>query len=281
MRKFLIFLFLFVFLIVSLSFAQTKNVKLLGLVPAVDIGEDEYGLTMVDGLFSIASFDEFPSTDTFMVYSRWSGVGDHKVRIQVVDEENNVLGVDERDLSFVEDNNTYSFSHNFENIVFKDPGIYWIEAYLDEEKYQRIPLFVILKENYLDYAVEDNKPLLILSTPALKVYDDEYGLQAISGIFEYFGFDQFPGKVDYFIISNTWYSGDGVYKQHIELLDPDKNIIYKSEPQDIETAPESIIALYDELQNIEFTKPGIYEVKVYLDEDLVLSYPIVVKELEE
>lgn len=280
-KRFLTLLILIVslILIMNFAFAQEENkAYIVGLAIVEDIAEDEYGLTLLDGLFSITNFRKFPSVDNFKVYTRWFGIGEHKIKAQIVDSKNNIVNeTDEEKLIFENDYETIYFSHDFNNTVFPKAGIYWVQAVLNDEVVLSVPLFIQLSGEQVPFEPESELPALIFSVPAVEVYEKDNGLQAVKGVFEFFQFKRFPSADD-FIIVNGWHSGDGEFKQHIEILDPDGNVIYVSEPQSFETGPKSITAVYDELVDFIFPKAGMYLVRVYLEDELVAEYPILVNQ---
>jgi hypothetical protein len=281
MRIFLALLLLVssLFLLVNSAFAEMKTSN-IGLAIAEDVTKDENGLIVIDGIFSITSFKKFPGVDNFKVYTRWTGSGKHTVKAQVVDADDNLISDSEDvELNFAKDYSTYYQIFDFNNIVFSKPGIYWVEALLDGKVEFSIPLFIQLETEDLVFEDAPEKPVLIFSVPAVSVTEKDNGLQVVSGVFEYFMFKRFPSAYD-FIIANTWYSGSGKVSQYIELLDPDNNTIYKSEPQQFDASPRWIATIYDELEDIIFPKPGIYVVRVYLDDKAIFNYPILVEEMQ-
>jgi len=281
MRIFLALLLLVssLFLLVNSAFAEMKTSN-IGLAVAEDVTKDENGLIVIDGIFSITSFKKFPGVDNFKVYTRWTGSGKHTVKAQVVDADDNLISDSEDvELNFAKDYSTYYQIFDFNNIVFSKPGIYWVEALLDGKVEFSIPLFIQLETEDLVFEDAPEKPVLIFSVPAVSVTEKDNGLQVVSGVFEYFMFKRFPSAYD-FIIANTWYSGSGKVSQYIELLDPDNNTIYKSEPQQFDASPRWIATIYDELEDIIFPKPGIYLVRVYLDDKAIFNYPILVEEMQ-
>jgi hypothetical protein len=277
MKKiFLVVLLLSLFLTTHI-FAQEKKANLLGLSIVEDILEDDYGLTILDGLFSITIFKNLPATDVFKVYSRWTGTGEHKVRVQIVDPDKKIIKkTNEENIKFENDYETYWFSHDFANTLFNKSGVYWVQAVLDDNVEFEMPLFIQISGEELEYKPKSNLPYITFSLPAIEVYEKDNGLLTVSGVFEYFAFEDFPAK-DSFIIANGWCSGNGEFKQHIEILDPDNNIIYVSEPQYFENEPKTINVVYDELEDFVFPKEGYYTVKVFLEDEPVLIYPIIVE----
>ncbi len=278
MKRFVALAGLFFFLFVSVSSAIAEEVKTYntGLTISEDATTDENGLIVLNGLFSITTFKKFPGVDNFKIYSRWIGSGKHSIKVQVVDSDNKIImDSDDVALEFDKENSTYYQYFDFNNIVFIKPGIYWVQALLDNKVVFGIPLFVEPSDEELEFENAPELPNLILSVPAGSVTEKENGLQIISGIFEYFIFKRFPSAYD-FIIANIWHSGDGEFSQYIELLDPDGNIIYKSEPKSFENGPKTINVVYDELEDIIFYKAGTYKVNVYLNDKLTFDYPILV-----
>ncbi len=278
MKRILVFVVLSLLILIStrsVIAGETKTYS-AGLVIAEDITKDEDGLVVLSGIFSITRFKKFPGVDDFKVYSRWIGSGKHVIKVQVLDESDNVImDSDDVDLEFESDNSTYYQYFDFKNIVFTKPGIYWIQALLDGEVVNEIPVFVELEGKELEFEEAPEYPALILSAPAGNVTEKENGLKVVSGVFEYFIAKRFPFAYD-FIIANIWYSGDGEYSQYIELLNPDGKIIYKSEPQNFEHGPKTVSVVYDQLEDIIFEKAGAYTVKVYLNDELIFDYPILV-----
>lgn len=278
MKKILVFAVLSLLFLMSTGPVIAGEIKTYnaGLVMAEDINKDEDGLIVLSGIFSITRFKKFPGVDDFKVYSRWIGSGKHIIKAQVVDESKNIImDSDDIELEFERDNSTYYQYFDFKNIVFTKPGIYWIQALLDDEVVYEIPIFVELEGEELEFEDIPEYPTLILSAPAGNVTEKENGLQVVSGVFEYFTAKRFPFAYD-FIIANIWYSGEGEYTQYIELLNPDGKIIYKSEPQNFEHGPKTVSVVYDQLEDIIFDKAGTYTVKVYLNDELVFDYPILV-----
>ncbi len=274
----LVILPLSLFFLINTAFAKEKNeAYLIGFAIVEDISEDEYGLTLLDGLFSIINFRNFPAVDNFMVYSRWFGVGEHRIKAQIVDSKGNIVNESgEGEIIFEKDYETYYLSHDFNNTIFTRSGVYWVEMVLNGEVVASVPLFIRLFGQEILLELESKLPSLLFSLPAIEVYEKENGLQTISGVFEFFMFNSFPAADD-FIIVNGWHSGEGEFSQNIEILDPDGNVIYVSEPQTFETGPRSITAIYDELIDFIFPKAGMYTVRVYLEKKVVAEYPILVE----
>jgi hypothetical protein len=278
MKRVLILLILVFQLFLSASGVNANGVETInvGLVVAEDITSNEDGLIIIDGLFSISTFEKFPAVDDFKIYTRWIGSGKQVIKVQILDEEDNiVMDSDGVALEFDKDYSTYYQYFDFNNIVFTKPGIYRIQALIDNKVAREIPLFIEASEEELEFENAPKLPALILSCPADSVTEKENNLQVISGVFEYFTSKRFPFAYD-FIIANVWHSGDGEYSQYIELIDPDGKIIYSSEPQSFAQGPKTVNVIYDKLEDIIFFKAGTYRVRVYLDDKVVSDYPVLV-----
>ncbi|MCX7796167.1 MAG: hypothetical protein N2380_06580 [bacterium] len=277
-RVFILLLVLFILLSLSSGFADAKENSALniGLTISERIGKDENGLVVLDGIFTTITFSRFPGVEDFSVYSRWVGSGLHSIKIQIIDNEGNII-IDTEDIEFNFEmpNIVYYYNIDFNNIVFTKSGVYWIEAILDNKRDFSIPLFIKLKGAELKVEGLPEIPVLILSVTATSIEKKENELPVISGVFENFMSKIFPFADD-FIIANLWYSGNGTFTQYVEILDPDGKILYKSEPASFEHEPETLTILYDELEDIIFPKIGEYRVNVYLEENLVFSYPVLV-----
>uniref|UniRef100_A0A7C3RL03 Uncharacterized protein n=1 Tax=Dictyoglomus thermophilum TaxID=14 RepID=A0A7C3RL03_DICTH len=282
MKKLIISLLISIFFVFSLSYAQENpnSIKLIGVAIASSIEEDEYGLTLIDGIFSIINFDSLPQTDTFSLYSRWMGNGKYDIEINLLNpSKEKILGTIDDSFELTRENEVFYFWGNFEDIAFDEPGVYWIQVKADGKLLKEIPLFVL--ENDEDIDIPENltqKPILAFTLPALEIYENDYGLTSLKGIYEYYATDELP-FTDSFIIANGWMSGESEYNQHIEIFSPDKKLLYKSEPQSFETNAGSIITLFDEISNFSFEKEGDYLVKVFLDDEEVNSFVLkVIKE---
>ncbi len=275
MKKFFIFLLISIFFVFSLSYAQenTNNIKLIGVVIASNIQEDEYGLTLLDGIFSIINFDKLPQTDTFHVYSRWMGKGKHNIELNLLNpSKEKILGTITDSFELIRENDILYSLGTFEDIAFEEPGVHWIQVKADGKLLKEIPLFIL--ENGEDVKIPEaltQKPISIFSLPALEIYENDDGLISLKGVYEYYTTDELP-FTDSFIIANGWMFGEGEYNQHIEIFSPDKNLLYKSEPQTFEINAGSVVTLFDEVSDFSFEKEGDYLVKVFLNDEEVNSF---------
>lgn len=240
------------------------------------VSRDKSGLVAIDGIFTTITFERFPGVDDLSVYSRWIGSGIHILKAQITDSEGNIIiETGETEFNFETPDTVYYANFEFNNIVFIKPGLYWIQVLLDDNLEFSIPLFVRSRDTELEVRGLPEEPVLILSVTAISVGKKENGLPIISGVFENFSSKRFPFAYD-FVIANIWYSGNGTFTQRIEFLDPDGNIVYKSEPSSFDHSYDSLTVGYEELEDIIFYKAGKYMINIYLGDKLVLSYPLLV-----
>ncbi|HOJ92925.1 MAG TPA: hypothetical protein PKW23_04650 [Dictyoglomaceae bacterium] len=285
MKKFLILTVFSCLILFSLIYAQTTppntSFKLIGLSISEYIDQDEYGLTIIDGIFSIINFEEIPNTDSFPVYSRWIGNGTHNIEINLLTpEKDKVLAQLTDTLDLTKENEViYTFDY-FEDAPFEKTGIYWVQAKADGQIEKEIPLFVTEADSDIPILESlDKTPILLFSVPSLYVYENDNGLTTVSGVFEYYQTRELP-FTDTFTIATSWLSGNGNFTQHVEILSPDGNTLVSTEPQLLTAEYASVTVLTDYIQNLSFEKAGDYFVKIYLDDKEVGNFVIKVVKTE-
>ena len=122
-----------------------------------------------------------------------------------------------------------------------------------------------------------SKPVLQFSVLCDGVAKGQAGKPVFIGVFDNF---VRTGVIAQFFIVNRWIYGKGKFKQKIDIKDPElnKNVVEIADQEfDLlsETSPANIITA---LVNAKFEKPGVYWVEVYLNNELVMSYPLPVYE---
>ena len=281
MKKFLILIVFSCLILFSLTYAQDTPIKLIGLTISENIDQDEYGLTIIDGIFSIINFEEIPNTDSFPVYSRWVGTGSHNIEINLLTpEKDKVLAQLTDKLDLIEENEViYTFDY-FEDAPFEKAGVYWVQAKADGQVEKEIPLFVTEADSDIPNLESlDKTPILLFSVPSLYVYENDNGLVTVSGVFEYYQTRDLP-FTDTFTIATSWLSGNGNFTQHVEILSPDGNTLVSTEPQLLTAEYASVTVLTDYIRNLSFEKAGDYLVKIYLDDKEVGNFVIKVVKTE-
>ena len=273
MKKILIFL-ISLWIILTFSYAQSSELKLIGIAIAENVGEDNYGLTSIDGLFSIIHFEKLPNTDTFPVYSRWMGYGKHDIEINILTPQKDKVLASTDDSFDLERENEVIYSVGYlKDVAFENSGIYWIQAKADGNVLKEIPIFVLEGDEDIASEGADTNPIAIFSLPCIEVYENDNGLTSLAGVFEYYTTDELPFE-DTFIIVNGFLSGEGTFTQKFEIISPTGKVIYSSEPQEFETNIGSVVTVADKVEKIKFEEEGDYIVKVYLGDQEVLSHVI-------
>lgn len=88
-----------------------------------------------------------------------------------------------------------------------------------------------------------------------------------------------PMTVPQFFIANRWINGTGEHIQGIKILDPELKELAKTENQKF-ILPSKVNSadLFSAFVNLNFSKPGVYWIKVELDDKIAMSYPFPVFE---
>lgn len=280
MKKFLT-IFVILLITITLAYAQESQVKLIGLAIAEKIGEDEYGLTLIDGVFSIIQFKDLPHTDSFPIYSRWMGYGDHEIEINILNPSKDKILATTKDSFKLETKNEVIYSLDYlKDVAFEKSGVHWIQAKADGNIVKEIPLFILEEDEDIETEEADKNPILLFSLPCIEVYENDNGLTSISGVFEYYTTQKLP-FTDSFLIANGWLSGEGSFTQKIEIISPSGKVLYSSETQEFDIEIGSIVTMVDYVENLKFEEEGDYLVKVYLNNKEIDSHVLKVVLKEE
>jgi hypothetical protein len=246
---------------------QVSRAAFLGLAVANVVSEDENGLVALEGIHHSAHSEGFPYTEDLWVYTRWSGNGNHTVRVMLRDiKTDEVVAETEDELDFASDPVIY-FTHDFISTTFSRAGAYAIDVILGEDQVAEYAFYVNADESYPD------RPQLVLSVPAKEGSVDDEGFASVSGIFEYFTFSSFP-VTDSFAVVTVWFSGEGNHRQQVQILAPDGGLIASSKTQTLETGPGRMSVLSDFFDSIRFPGAGTYTAALSLDGRKVFSFPL-------
>jgi len=83
-----------------------------------------------------------------------------------------------------------------------------------------------------------------------------------------------PRTIPQFFIINRWINGTGEHTQKIEILDPElKPILEPSEQKFLLPSKVEAADIFHGFINLNFSKSGVYWVKILLDGELAMSYP--------
>jgi len=126
------------------------------------------------------------------------------------------------------------------------------------------------------------KPSLQFSIPCLG-YQEE-GPPTFQHIFYELPFPSFPYAFPDpgFFVANGWCCGTGQHEQRMQILHPEKKAVLidtGAQPFNLEE-PETPFMAVNLFQKIEFPAPGTYWFRIFLDGEVALEYPLVVRQSE-
>lgn len=128
----------------------------------------------------------------------------------------------------------------------------------------------------------DIKPNLQFSVMCDDVRREDNGKFMLLGIFEAINAKEFPARHHTLFVANRWCKGEGSFTQKIRIINTkDKAVVFQTEEQpfqlsDIDTH-HTIISRFN---NLLFPDPGKYWVEVFLNNELILNYPIMLRDME-
>jgi hypothetical protein len=111
---------------------------------------------------------------------------------------------------------------------------------------------------------------------------EENGKFMLIGLFEAINAKKFPATHPSMYVVNRWCKGEGDFKQKIRILNSqDKGLVFQTDEQVFElTDIDKHHTLVSRFNNLVFKSPGKYWVEILLDGELVLNYPILLKEVQ-
>lgn len=125
------------------------------------------------------------------------------------------------------------------------------------------------------------KPNLQFSVLCDDVRREENGKFILIGLFEAINAKKFPATHIALFVVNRWCKGEGTFVQKIRIVNSkDKAIVFQTDDQPFELADiDKHHTLISRFSNLVFPMPGKYWVEVLLDKELILNYPIILKEV--
>lgn len=126
----------------------------------------------------------------------------------------------------------------------------------------------------------DIKPNLQFSVLCDDVKREDNGKFMFIGIFEAINARKFPATHPSLFVVNRWCKGEGRFTQKIRIVNPkDRTTVFQTDDQPFELKDiDSHHTLISKVNNMTFQTPGKYWVEIMLDDDLVLNYPIMLRE---
>lgn len=111
---------------------------------------------------------------------------------------------------------------------------------------------------------------------------EDNGKFMLIGIFEAITAKTFPATHPSLFVVNRWCKGQGSFLQKIRIVNSgDKAIIFQTNDQAFELADiDGHHTLISKVNNLAFKCPGKYWVEVMLDGELILNYPLILREVK-
>jgi len=124
------------------------------------------------------------------------------------------------------------------------------------------------------------RPNLQFSVLCDDVRREDNGKFILVGLFEAINAHKFPAKHAAMFVANRWCKGQGEFVQKIRILNSsDNSVIFQTDDQPFKLEDiDSHHTLISKFSNIVFPKPGKYWVELLLDNELMLNYPLMLKE---
>lgn len=124
-------------------------------------------------------------------------------------------------------------------------------------------------------------PNLQFSVLCDDVRREENGKFMLIGLFESVSAKKYPATHQTMFVVNRWCKGEGAFRQKIRILDSmDQKIVFQTNDQEFELKDiDAHHTLISRFNHLVFQAPGKYWVEVMLDGELVLNYPIMLREI--
>ncbi len=109
---------------------------------------------------------------------------------------------------------------------------------------------------------------------------EDNGKLILVGLFEVIGTSRFPAVHSKLFIVNRWCKGEGSFTQKIRITgSKDNQALLQTEPQSFTLNDiDSNHTLISEFNSLKFPVAGKYWVEVFLDDKLILNYPLMLVE---
>lgn len=128
---------------------ESSNLKLLYTLLCDDVRIEMGNKISMMGIFQNIMVEKLPvSLIKFAVINHWRGTGDHETEVRILspDRANVVVTSQPTRIQLAEGGFTDNVSF-FVNVVFPDPGTYWIQTIANSVMVEETPLIVTDQEN--------------------------------------------------------------------------------------------------------------------------------------
>jgi len=128
----------------------------------------------------------------------------------------------------------------------------------------------------------DIKPDLQFSIVCDDVRRENNGKFMLIGIFEAINAREFPAKHVTLFVANRWCKGEGSFTQKIRIVSAsDKVTVFQTDDQPFTLSDiDSHHTVISRFNNLLFGNPGKYWVEIFLNNELIINYPIMLKKIE-
>lgn len=125
------------------------------------------------------------------------------------------------------------------------------------------------------------KPDLQFSVLCDDIRREDNGKFILIGLFEAINTKKFPATHLTLFVVNRWCKGEGTFTQRIRIVNTkDKSLVFQTDDQAFELVDiDRHHTLVSRFNNLVFPNEGKYWVEVLLDNELILNYPIILKEV--
>jgi hypothetical protein len=129
----------------------------------------------------------------------------------------------------------------------------------------------------------DIKPNLQFSVLCDDVKREDNGKFMLIGLFEAINAKKFPATRSSLFVVNRWCKGEGSFSQKIRIVNAsDSKAVFETGDQPFELRDiDGHHTFISRINNIVFNTAGKYWVEILLNGDLVLNYPIMLKEVRD
>lgn len=129
----------------------------------------------------------------------------------------------------------------------------------------------------------DIKPNLQFSVVCDDVRREDNGKFMLLGIFEAINAREFPARHHTLFVANRWCKGEGSFTQKIRIINAqDKGAVFQTEEQSFQLSDiDTHHTIISRFNNLLFPNPGKYWVEVFLNNELILNYPIMLRVIDE
>ena len=124
------------------------------------------------------------------------------------------------------------------------------------------------------------RPNLQFSVLCDDVRREDNGKFILIGLFETISSRKFPATHPALFVVNRYCKGEGSFSQKVRIVrSSDKSAVFQTGEQPFELKDiDHHHTLISKVNNIMFPVPGKYWVEILLDGDLILNYPIILKD---